>query len=235
MEKKDRWPSEELCKAEELPYYAKVIETVVPKPGCWAYLKIGVFKTDNNEKVGEYIRNYSSMFRTFYPFKVKDKWYALYSKFYTGTRIMSLPDCKDIGGEVDSSGGFCPREFFVPTLCGNDYPIGDSYRHGNTRYDEWIEKYPLQTFNPPWAFVSGMIWGGGSDEVEFIDLSKVEEGIINRTQKFGLLELPDKVNLYEAITIIEPEDMSISNPLYFENITFRIAQDVNYKFNGTKI
>ena len=50
MENEQRWPSEELCKTEELPYYAEVIETVHTKPGCWAYLKIGVFKTDTNEK-----------------------------------------------------------------------------------------------------------------------------------------------------------------------------------------
>src|SRR5262245_9428724 len=60
--------------------------------------------------------NYPSFaVETFEPFEIGDLgWYALYSSNYTATRVMKLPECRDLGGEEPSSGGFCPVELFVP-------------------------------------------------------------------------------------------------------------------------
>lgn len=103
----------------EYPYYARVINNIETKPGCWNYLDIGIFK--NGEQVGYYQRNYSSLHKTFYPFIANDgQWYALYSKDYTATRIMRLSDCKDMGGEEGNGAGFCPVEFYVPLVCNRD-------------------------------------------------------------------------------------------------------------------
>jgi len=92
------------------------LESLVVKKGCWNVSKVGIFQGEN--QIGEYTRNYESFIEsTFFPFCQDDKWYALYSPEYTVTRLMTLPDCKDIGGEVDETGqGFCPVDFYVPEI-----------------------------------------------------------------------------------------------------------------------
>jgi hypothetical protein len=103
-------------------YTAKPIKDVNNGKGYWKYQVIGIFD-ENGKQIGKYKRNYSSFYNTFFPFKseVDGKWYALYSKDYTCTRIMSLPKCKDIGGEKPDGHGFCPTDFFVPTICCQNY------------------------------------------------------------------------------------------------------------------
>lgn len=92
--------------------------TPIPsKPGCWNKLLVEIFeKTPGSDpvKIGEYRRNYASLFDTFLPFKKNGKYYALYSPSYTATRVMSLPDCKDLGGEEPTGFGFCPTGYAVP-------------------------------------------------------------------------------------------------------------------------
>lgn len=100
-----------------MKYIAKVLNEIDNGKNYWKYLNVGVFKVENNaeEQIGEYKRNYSSLFNTFCHFQKDGKDFALYSPDYTVTRIMELPSCKDIGGEELSAGGFCPTDYFVPT------------------------------------------------------------------------------------------------------------------------
>lgn len=100
-----------------MKYIAKIIAELKRRPNQWKSAKIGVFTVENNEEVliGEYERNYSSLFDTFFPFQQNGKDFALYSPDYTVTRIMELPSCKDIGGEEPHSAGFCPVDYFIPT------------------------------------------------------------------------------------------------------------------------
>ena len=94
-------------------YCAKVIGKIPTQPGCWDKLRVGVFEGET--QVGEYERNYHSYGEsTFYAFEQNGRWFALYSRDYTATRVMSLPDCKDLGGEDRAAHGFCPVEFYVP-------------------------------------------------------------------------------------------------------------------------
>ncbi len=129
--------------------------------------------------VGSYERNYGLM-NTFHPFVGQGgKLYALYSRHYTATRVMSLPDCRDLGGEEPASGGFCPVEFFVP-------------------YD------PERGLDGSVGFVAGCVWGDDSSwKVQFLDLSRVAEGVIARDDRFGYLELEDGVSLEDAIDLRE--------------------------------
>lgn len=70
---------------------------------------------DGGEVCGRFERNYwSAGPETFAPFMVCDRWFALYSPDYTATRVMSLPDCRDLGGEEPDACGFCPVELWVP-------------------------------------------------------------------------------------------------------------------------
>src|SRR5208337_5283001 len=97
------------------PYFARAY--IVPsKPGCWDVNHVEVVQRDNGTVLGEYKYNYCSIARTFHPFQLRGKWYALYSRDYTATRIMALPECKDLGGEERDGFGFCPTDYFVPVL-----------------------------------------------------------------------------------------------------------------------
>ena len=106
-----------------------VVATEVPgKPGTWSSNRVEVF--DQGAKVGEYMRNYGMAEQTFAPFEMDGRWYALYSKDYTATRLMSLPDCRDLGGEEFDPCGFCPVEFFVPCYRLLTYDILSDRRDG---------------------------------------------------------------------------------------------------------
>jgi len=100
-----------------MKYIAKILSDIEYSPNAWKGLKVGVFKVKDNleEQIGEYERNYSSLYNTFCHFQKDAKDFALYSPNYTVTRIMELPSCKDIGGEESSAGGFCPTDYFIPT------------------------------------------------------------------------------------------------------------------------
>lgn len=110
-------------KYENTPFSIKGKERAT-KPGYGNVWNVEVFKDDI--LIGGYERNYSSMVvDTFYPFQHKDKWYALYSKDYTATRVALLENNKfeDWAGEESDSCGFCPVEFYVPKVV-----LYDGYR-----------------------------------------------------------------------------------------------------------
>ena len=146
-------------------------------------IDIFIVSNDNKEKtkIGSYTRDYKAFgIQTFYPFLLNGKEYALYSKNYTATRVMSLPNCKDLGGEEPDSIGFCPVEFYVPL---------------KEKQDEPYEHYPF-------GFVAGCHWGDDSSwKIQYLDLSNVANGIIKREARFGYIELPTGIALENAISI----------------------------------
>jgi len=141
-------------------YEGRVVSKIDNSKGCWKSLNVGVFEIikQGDQKIetqiGEYNRNYSSLMDTFCPFKLGNSWYALYSKHYMYTRVMSLPDCKDLGGEEDSNveykNHFCPMEYYVPTVCFMDFKPGEEdplpynprhdYKKWSKKYKGWLEK-----------------------------------------------------------------------------------------------
>lgn len=137
-------------------FITKLEEEIQTKPGAWSHTKVGVYQIEkdpeddskilNEKRVGEYLRNYRNK-GPFYPFKKDGNWYALYSKDYMYTRVMSLPDCKDLGGEDKSNTPynehFCPREYYVPEVCVQDFKKGEvDPRPYNPRHDpdKWCDK-----------------------------------------------------------------------------------------------
>jgi hypothetical protein len=73
----------------------------------WDKLKVTIWQEQDNgiqKEIGNYTRNYSSYgISTFHPFKIKDQWYALYSKDYTCTRVMiASPHCSAIAAAMPS-------------------------------------------------------------------------------------------------------------------------------------
>lgn len=194
-------------------YWAEVIKQIDNGKGYWAYLDVGVFTDDYGQKklVGEYLRNYSSM-GDFCWFTSGGKDYALYSKDYTATRIMSLPDCKDLGGEEPKSSGFCPVEYYVPSFIEHRFKVTE--KNGKIGGDQF-KTYEPDTAgadigddvelskglsHEPFGFVAGCVWGDDSSwKCEFLDLSKASEGKIIREARFGYLELPEGVKLKDAV------------------------------------
>ena len=175
-------------KHEESPYYAKILKEIQYNKRSWNGLKIGIFKREPHEDIliGEYDRNYPRLMGTFFPFKQGDQWFALYSKSYTATRVMTLPDCKDLCGEENNQWGFCPVQYYVP-----------------------IEEKDSDFAN--FGLVSGCIWGDDSSwKVQYLDLSQIKEGKLIREEKFGYIALPDNVDLDECITYYDSEEKEIA-------------------------
>jgi len=198
-------------------YNAELIDTIETKPGCWKSSKVGIFQ--GQKQVGEYLRNYDGMaVGTFCPFEQNGKWYALYSSDYTCTRLMSLPDCKNIGGEQPNAYGFCPAEYYIPRYKICNFNWTDKDREGFKNAGNTVEE-SFRLYEQDWddedvkdspiiyenfALIAGCVWGDDSSwKVQHIDLTKVSEGIIIRSQPFGYIELPKKIDLKDAVTIDE--------------------------------
>lgn len=132
---------------------------------------------DDGRKIGSYRRNYPSLIHTFVPFVQSDRVYALYSPRYTATRLMRLPECEDIGGEEPHSEGFCPAEYYV-------------------LYE------PAKGLIGNWGFISGCVWGDDSSwKVQYLDLSRAAQGVLEREERFGYLPTPRRLLLREAINL----------------------------------
>lgn len=199
---------------------AKPVES---KPGCWNTLEVAVFQAekDGKKQIGRYKRNYSELYNTFVPFTQNGKDYALYSPDYTGTRIMELPSCRDIGGEGRNPNGFCPVDFFVPIYrkakCRFKLPKNEKEHEkeiwltedacfGETELADLPEISPVTSFD--FGFVAGCIWGDDSNwKIQYLDLSKASEGTLKRDARFGYIHLPANMKLKDAINLNdwEPE------------------------------
>jgi hypothetical protein len=193
------------------------------RPGTWNSTVVTVF--DGDTQVGEYERNYPSFaVETFEPFEKDGVWYALYSPNYTCTRVMSLPNCKDIGGEEPRSSGFCPVELFVPRFReATTTNTGDpKYKHTNWLFESDADafreleaniKSGLRTSLGPWctldvAFVAGCVWGDDSSwKLQVFDLSSVAEGKLTRSDRFGFVQLA-QMPLAEAVRCHRWDDSS---------------------------
>lgn len=216
-------------------------EKVPTKPGCWDYTKVYIF--NNDIKIGEYTRNYSSFYDTFYPFQVNEDWFALCSTNYTVSEVYKLtPKFEYWCGETPNPGGFCPVDFYVPRYrkTKQQYTNGLGEHH---IFDHiWHEFHDVDVENDeewhnpivdescfsisdiiytPFAFVAGCIWGDDSSwKIEFIDLSDIVNKKFNRTNKFGYIELPHNQNLKEAINMRPWEEDSyrffINTQSYYE-------------------
>lgn len=183
------------------------------KPGTWDSTLVEIY-LDNN-KIGEYVRNYPSFEReTFHPFEQNGREYALYSKDYTATRVMRLPSCEDLCGEERDTWGFCPVEFYVPP--GKHYhepeEIDPAFETSDELWHEFEERIPRGS-DGKFGFVAGTIWGDDSSwKIQFLDLSRIEEGILIRSDRFGYIQLPHNKSLKDVVKVcINPNYVTITH------------------------
>jgi len=161
------------------------IVPVETKPGCWNTMIVEIYNDD--KKIGEYKRDYSTLYKTFCPFQRKDEWYALYSPHYEETRVMRIFEnkIKDIGSEKSS---FCPIEYYVPSykdLCEDD---------SDTEWNKSLKEV-VGTF----GFVSGCFWGDDSTwKIRYVDLSDLKNPKVE--EKFGYIHQPNNLSLKECVS-----------------------------------
>ena len=99
---------------------------------------------------------------------------------------MSLPDCKDLGGEERNQGGFCPVEYYVPKI---------------NNYDPNTKEFSLSKHSGSHGFVAGCVWGDDTSwKIQYLDLSNIENGIVTRfPDKLGYIELGRESSLKSAV------------------------------------
>jgi hypothetical protein len=151
------------------------------RPGAWNTLQVDVLD-DAGRVITTYDRNYPTLYRTFEPFRQGDRILALISTDYTATSVMDLTTGQIIASEKPNASGFCPVGFYVPDW----WDIHDeSILPGSSSWSADCE-HPKGDF----GFVWGCIWGDDSSwKVQYLDLSRVQEGVIKRDDRFGYVEL----------------------------------------------
>lgn len=195
--------------------YSVEAKTVKSRPGCWDTLEVLVFlnEKEGKKQIGSYNRNYHCMYNTFVPFTQNGKDFALYSPEYTRTRIMALPSCKDIGGEEPDSEGFCPVDFFVPIYrkakcrfklpkdekeCEEEVWLIEDDCFNEKELKDLCEIEPVTSCD--FGFIAGCVWGDDLTwKIQYLDLSKASEGILERDERFGYIHLPEKIMLKDTI------------------------------------
>jgi hypothetical protein len=168
-------------------YYVKATPTP-SRPGVWQSTVVEVFRRNATsaslERICEYERNYS-MLQTFEPFRQGGRDFALISRDYTKTAVLDLASGVVIAEEAESGApgtGFCPVGFYVPDW----WDVNDGSALQGSEHWTTDKEWPTGTF----GFVWGCYWGDDSSwKVQCLDLSRIQEGIINREERFGYLEL----------------------------------------------
>jgi hypothetical protein len=155
--------------------------TKLTPSGTWT--KVHVEVLDGDEVVADYDRNYS-MLQTFEPFRQGDRDFALISLHYTATSVLNLQTGEVIAAEPPASGGFCPVGFYVPDWW--DLHDGTKQFAGSLSWRPLDHEWPTGDF----GFVWGCVWGDDSSwKVQYLDLSRIQDGVISRDDRFGYLRL----------------------------------------------
>ena len=157
--------------------------TVESTDGTWNTLKVDVKEVDGTA-IASYARNYSRLYQTFEPFRQGDRHFALISNDYTRTAVLDLQTGQIIASEEPDAEGydFCPVGFYVPDW----WDLHDgSILPGSTHWSPGRE-LPKGDF----GFVWGCMWGDDSSwKVQYLDLSAIQDGRIQREERFGYLRL----------------------------------------------
>lgn len=165
-------------------YFVKLAAKTGP-PGTWSTTLVDVFRRNvpigDAEKVCRYERNHA-MFQTFEPFRQGDRDLALISRDYTATAVLDLSSGEIIAEEAREPNGFCPVGFYVPDWLD----VNDESAVPGGKYWTADCEWPVGDF----GFVWGCNWGDDSSwKVQYLDLSRVQQGIIARDERFGYVEL----------------------------------------------
>ena len=182
--------------------YKLEIEKVDHGKGYWHTQKCKAIEVSTGRVAGEWEYKYSGR-PPFEVFRQNEKRFALMSTHYTATSVIDLQTGVIIASEEANGHGFCPVGFYVPDwydVHDNSIVPGSKYWH--KRNEEPSGKY---------GFVWGCVWGDDTSwKLQYLDLSKIQEGIISRDERFGYVELAnisakpqDFINVYTDMNTIE--------------------------------
>ncbi len=160
---------------------------VESRPGIWNTLSVDV-KNTAGEVVAHYKRNHPGLMRTFEPFRQGDRLFTLISQDYTCTAVLDLESGEVVASEKPHSNGFCPVGFYVPDW----WDLHDESILPGSKYWSDHDELPKGDF----GFVWGCIWGDDSSwKVQYLDLSRVQQGEIKRDERFGYVKLAARPEL----------------------------------------
>lgn len=155
------------------------------REGVWPSTAVEVCRRGEHglEPAASYVRNHG-LYRTFEPFRQGDRELALISRDYETTAVLDLVTGEIIAEEDEDHRGFCPVGFYVPDWWDlHDGSVIPGSKHWSPD-TEWP--------NGDFGFVWGCHWGDDTSwKLQHLDLSRVSEGIVTRSERFGYLELAD--------------------------------------------
>lgn len=155
-----------------------------------------------------YARNHA-MFATFEPFRQRGRDLALVSRDYAKSAVLDLGTGEIIAEEPDATCGFCPVGFYVPDWWDLR---DDSILPGSPNWSKDSE-LPDGTF----GFVWGCIWGDDSTwKVQWLDLSRVVDGVLTREERFGYVELSTRDWRSPAMSLDPPPPGGAPSPPFIE-------------------
>jgi hypothetical protein len=208
-----------------------IIATPTNQPGTWPTTLVEVYRRhgpSDLEQICAYERRYS-MLETFEPFRQGNRDFALISREYTLTAVLDLQTGKVIAEEPNEPGGFCPVGFYVPDWWDvhHRYSIIPGSEYWSIDW-EW----PIGDF----GFVWGCYWGDDSSwKVQYLDLSRVQEGVIDRQERFGYVELATEGFKNPCLTPDEPATEKSDPPTFIrlsrENGVARLTFEVEMDFD----
>jgi hypothetical protein len=200
------------------------------QPGTWDSTIVEVFRRNDShggaEKICEFERNYP-LLQTFEPFRQGGRDFALISRDYTRTAVLDLGSGRVVAEEIGTEGEeFCPVGFFVPDW----WDVNDgSIIPGSEDWDA-DQEWP----NGDFGFVWGCVWGDDrSWKVHYLDLKRVQQGIVRREERFGYVELAT-FGFNNPCLTLEAETPRNSDPPPFiglsrvggvARVTFAVAMD----------
>lgn len=162
-----------------------------PHPKGWPGMDITIRDLVEDKDITHYYRNFSGV--PFYPFRQGGKNYALISDKYTESAVIDLRSGEIIAREQQNpeEEGFCPVGFYVPDY----YDVHDgSVLPGGEWWDPKTDEGPAGGF----GFVWGCVWADDwAWKVQYLDLSRVRDGILTRSERFGYLPI---------VTVGEPSE-----------------------------
>lgn len=173
--------------------------------------------------------------------------YALISTHYTAISVLDLetgeiiaveappkatkemaekyPETFTEGEELPGS-GFCPVEFYVPDWWDEntekDKFTGSTHKGVTEELNEkmaadYIEEWNL--FHGLWGVYSGCVWGDDSSwKIQYVDLSRIDEGIVTTDARFGYIELSNNISSLREAVHLDPESnqIEIQVPIRFD-------------------
>jgi hypothetical protein len=163
-----------------------------------------------HQPVCSYERDHA-MFQTFEPFRQGDRDLALISRHYTTTAVLDLASGEVIAeeDEQDPGGGFCPVGFYVPDW----WDVHDGRTIPGSEHWDVDNEWPTGDF----GFVWGCHWGDDSGwKVQYLDLSRVRDGVITRDARFGYTKLATAGYLSPCFLLDRQEDERVGHPPFID-------------------